>query len=270
MNKESRSFEDFLSEISASLTGDSGEVSLRRINTERVLKLVLDDIVEQRHDVQIRVLHDSRIAGESGADILMQIDDYDIRLEIIDTPDNVCRLTKDQLINCREIFEENPSTETLILTWTTSELLSIQITLGLIDQIKLRSLDQLSVDGGNQDQLETDPLLELPENVRPLTEVINSILESRVKVWEKILVKPEESRRSSTNIRRLFESHLLQCLSEERSRSFKIEERKAAAENLSEQDVKEFMGPILDQALNAEKTENIAKLLAQLPKRGGK
>src|SRR5271157_5077653 len=145
MNSKPASFEEFFSEISASLREGSGEASLRRINTERVLKLVLDDIVEQRHDVQIRVLNDHRISGSVGADILMQIDDYDIRLEILDTPDNTCRLTRDQIIRFKEIFEENPSTETLVLTWTTYDLLSIQLSLSLIDQMTLGHIDSMAL-----------------------------------------------------------------------------------------------------------------------------
>jgi hypothetical protein len=116
MNTKSESFEEFLSEISASLKEGSGEASLRRINTERVLKLVLDDIVEQRHDVQIRVLNDHRISGDIGADILIQIDDYDIRLEILDTSDNNCRLNKEQIIRFRKIFEENTGIDSTY-TW---------------------------------------------------------------------------------------------------------------------------------------------------------
>jgi hypothetical protein len=270
MNSKPASFDDFLSEISASLKEDSGEGSLRRINTERVLKLVLDDIVEQRHDVQIRVLNDHRISGDIGADILMQIDDYDIRLEILDTADDSCRLSKDQMTRFKEIFEENPSTETLILTWTTNDLKSIQLTLSLIDQMTLGQLDSVTLDNIDSVISSNSDVFDFTQKTRSLVEVINEILESRIKVWGKILAVPQEKGRTTTDIRMLFKGHFQTCLEEERSRSFKLEERKAAAVTLSEKEATELLNGILDKALTGEESEIMAKRLSQLPKRGGK
>ena len=270
MNTKPASFDDFLSEISASLTEDSGEASLRRINTERVLKLVLDDIVEQRHDVQIRVLNDHRISGDIGADILMQIDDYDIRLEILDTADDSCRLSKDQVTRFKEIFEENPSTETLVLTWTTNDLKSIQLTLSLIDQMTLDKLGPVILDNIDSVIFNNSDLFEFTKKSRPLVEVINEILESRIKIWGKILAVPQEKEGATTDIRKLFEGHFRTCLEEERSRSFKLDERKAAAATLSEKEATDLFNGILDKTLTGEATEIVVKRLSQLPKRGGK
>lgn len=248
------SFDDFLSEFSASLRGPSGEASLRRINAERVLKLVLDDIVEQRHDVQIRVLNDSRIAGDSGADILMQIDDYDVRLEILDAQENIITLGQDQLKRFKTIFEENPSTETLVITWTTDVLDSLQLALSEIDQLTNQPAQ----------------VQNLIRTTRPLSEVINEILESRIKVWEKILSTPQEHGKSETDIRKLFDGHFHTCLEEERGRSFKLDERKRASALVSEKEAAILLNGVLDQALSGEHTEVLVKRFLQLPRRGGK
>ena len=73
------SFDNYLAEISKSLTGSSGEETLRRINAERILKIFSEDIVQDYPELHIRFLTDNRIAGQSGADLLMQVDDYEIR-----------------------------------------------------------------------------------------------------------------------------------------------------------------------------------------------
>jgi hypothetical protein len=78
------SINDFLSELRASLSQADGDAALRRINAERLLQLVADEFIDAFPADRIRVLPDSRLVGESGADILLQIDDYDIRLELFD------------------------------------------------------------------------------------------------------------------------------------------------------------------------------------------
>lgn len=254
MNKKPPSFEEFFSEISASLHEESGEASLRRINTERILKLVLDDIVAQRHDLQIRVLNDRRISGDIGADILMQIDDYDIRVEILDTPDSLMSLYRDQVIRFQSIFEDNPSTEILVITWTTQDLHSIYLTLNQIDQLSTHP----------------DQIISLVQTAKPLASVINEILENRIKVWGKMLTAPQEKGTSVSDIRKLFEDHFRTCLEEERNHSFILDERKKAAVSLSEKDAVMLLMDVLDQALNGEDMEKLAQRLSHVPQRSRK
>ena len=248
------SFEDFLAEISASLTSNTGEAALRRINTERVLKLVLEDIVQQRHDLQIRVLTDRRIAGQAGADILIQIDDYEIRLNLIDATPDKQLLTSTELEQMRNIFEENPSTEALVITWTIEDLPSIQIT--------LKDLEGLMAD---PDQIAT-----LIRGAIPLAQVIYRILDSQIKVWETFQLSVKPSDQSTTDIRRLFERHLKKALSLERERSYRNQERKIAAETMPEERETNLINKVLDEAMKGSKSEALSKQLARLSKGGGR
>ena len=254
MSQAPGTFDDFLSEISASLSGNSGEAALRRINAERVLKLVLDDIVERRHDVQIRVLDDNRIAGDSGADILVQIDSFEIRLEILDAPENNVSMNQQQIERFIGIFKGNPSTDKLIITWTTPGLNSIEL-----------SLDDLVNRTDKSDQIK-----DFIGRTRPLAELLKEILITRIKVWEDLLTVPQEKGKSITDIRKLFAGHFHTCLGDERNRSYKLDERKAAAALLSEKDAAVLFNGVLDQALDGESVDVLAKRLSHLPKRSGK
>lgn len=248
------SIDDFIAELSTSIKSPSGEAVLRRINTERMLKVILEEIVQQNHDLQIRILSDSRIAGESGADILIQIDDYDIRLEIVDTSNDDVSINQDQIQQFENIFEENPSTETLILTWTTARLNSIQL-----------SLEQIQNISSNPDQIHN--YLKL---MRPLEEIFKEILETHIKVWRKMLTVPVQSVMSTNDIRKLFESHFHECLEIERKRPFKMEERKKAVAGLSDQEVTKLINEILDLALDGVPMGMLYHELIQLPKWGKK
>jgi hypothetical protein len=252
MSNTPDSFEDFLAEISTSLTSETGEAALRRINTERLLKLILEDIVKQRHDLQIRILTDSGIAGQAGADILMQIDDYEIRLNLIDATPDKLHLTISDLEQLRSLFEENPSTEALVLTWTIEDLPSVQIS--------LKDLDRLKAD--------PDQIVTLLNGATPLAQVVNRILDSHIKVWETFQASFETTSRSTTDLRKLFEDHFKKVLTQERERSYRNEERKIAAENMPEERETDLITKVLDDALKGSKSETLAKQLARLSKGG--
>jgi hypothetical protein len=254
MKQDQVSFNDFLSELTASLEGSSGEIALRRINSERVIKLVLEEVVRKRHDVQIRIINDSRIAGESGADILLQIDDYDIRLEILDAPENKTTLDIDQLVKFQSIFEDNPSTEILIVTWTTGDLNSIQL--------NLQDLDSLI----RQPHL----IPSYVKKVQPLQQIVTHLLESLINVWDKMPISPQEKEKSTTDIKKIFSKYFRICLEEERNRSFKINERKAAAASLIEKDAVNLLNNVLDQALRGDDAEELSVRLFHSPKRSQK
>ncbi|MGE5221435.1 MAG: hypothetical protein ACM3PY_03300 [Omnitrophica WOR_2 bacterium] len=254
MSKLPGSLDDFISEISASLEGSSGEVVLRRINTERVLHLALEEIVQQRHDLQIRVLADSRIAGQSGADLLMQIDDYEIRLALIDAPVGNPELIPGQLNGFRGVFEENPSTEVMVLTWTTEDLLSQKLNLEIIEYL-IAHPDQIAF---------------FLEKSRPLNDVIADILASHMKVWDFILEPPAGGSFASGDISKLFEDHFKKNLEMERERSFKNIERKAAALRLDEKKEISILNNALEDALQGQLARSLASRLTQFTRRGGK
>lgn len=254
MSKLPGSLDDFISEISASLGGSSGEAMLRRINTERTLHLALEEIVQQRHDLQIRILADSRIVGQAGADLLMQIDDYEIRLTLLDVPSGTPQLIPEQIERARSVFEENPSTEVMVLIWTTEDLLSQKLNLETIEFLRAQP-DQI-------------PLF--LQKARPLTDVIADILASHMKLWDFILESHTEGSLASGDIHKLFEEHFKKSLEMERERSYKNVERKAAALRLDEAKEFSILNKALEDAVQGQPSKALASRLTQFTRRGGK
>ncbi len=248
------SFDDFLAQVSASLTSSSGEAALRLINAQRNLRLVLDEIVQQRHDLQIRVISDNRISGDAGADVLMQIDDYEIRLELIDTPNLLPNLTKVKLKKYRQIFEDNPSTETLVITWTSDELLSQRLSLVTVDYL---------IENDNQ-------IEDFVHNAKPLSDVVQEILVSQMRVWDDIPSLTPKDGSISSDVSEIFVNHFADELKSERERPFKIEEKKLAIRQFPEKRETDILKNVLQEALNEASTDELAARLAQLPRRGSK
>ena len=87
MTESLSSLDGFLTEFKATLSQPSGAAVLRRINAERLLSLIAEEFVASHEAERIRILPDNRVAGPSGSDFLLQIDDYDIRIEFLDAPD---------------------------------------------------------------------------------------------------------------------------------------------------------------------------------------
>ncbi len=254
MSQPPGSLDDFLSEISASLGGSTGEAALRRINTERVLRLALEEIVQQRHDLHIRLLADRRIAGQAGADLLMQIDDYEIRLALLDSPSGKPELTPDQIDRLRLVFEENPSTEAMVLTWSTEDLLSQKLNLQIVEFLRAQP----------------EKLESYLQKARPLPDVIAEILAGYMKIWELNLEAPAGSEPASGDIRKLFEEHFKLSLIQERERSYKNPERKEAALRIDEWKELALLNETLDEALQNQLSTALSKRLVKLPRRGGK
>ena len=136
MSKEPLPVDEFLFELKASLSEASGEAILRRINAERLLRILAEEFVETHQAERVRVLPDSRLVGESEADLLLQIDDYDIRLQLLDAPENEPVLSIDQLGEFLDLMENNPSTISLILVWMTDDLLSIPLRVSEIQLVR--------------------------------------------------------------------------------------------------------------------------------------
>ena len=248
------SFDDFLAQVSASLTSSSGEAALRIINAQRNLRLILDEIVQQRHDLQIRVISDSRISGDAGADVLMQIDDYEIRVELIDVPNLVPDLTTEKLKRFRQIFVDNPSTEALVITWAVDEMLSQRLSLITIDYL-----------------IENDKRIEdFVQKAKPLSDVVQEILVSQMRMWDDIPSLTPKDGGVCTDVSEIFLKHFADELSSERERSFKIEEKKRAISQFPEKRETDILKGVLQDALDESSTEELATRLAQLPRRGSK
>jgi hypothetical protein len=247
-------FDDFMAQISASLSSASGEAALRRINAERVLRLVLEDLVTQRHDLQIRAMADRRIAGQAGADVLLQIDDYDVRLLLMDAPKGKPELSMEQVQSFRTMFEENPSTEALVISWTIGDLPSQKLSLQTVDFLFQHS----------------DRLGTFLRQTQPLGNILVEIASASMKLWESIASSSLKDDKRFIDIRTRYQEHLNLAIHNERSRPYRKETRKVAANVYSESREKEAILNVLSQALDGEEAGKLVKRLITIPRRGGR
>ncbi len=246
------SFDDFVAEFSASLSAPQSEAVLRRINTERMVRLIADDLIASHTAQRIRVLADSRLAGETGADFLMQIDDYDLRLEIVDTADGTIVIRKEQLASARQLLEDNPSTVALVLVWTTSDLKAVHLSLA-----RLRHVEQ-----------DSDGVAKLIQKAKSLAEVLPDIIAHHVKQWEFVLQASQESSSLRRDIRQLFENAIGSAIEEERERAYKNLERKLAARQFPVEEEKRLIFAVLKDALQGVPAKELQPRLTRLPRRG--
>lgn len=239
MSQPHDSIDNLYSDISASM---------------RALRVALKEIVEQHHDQHIRLLMDSRIAGQEGADLFMQIDDYEICLALLKAPSGKPELNSDQLERLRLVFQKNPSTEAMVLTWSTDELLSQMLNLQIVEYLRAQP----------------EKLPAYLQKARPLPVVMAEILAGHTKIWEFNPEAPAGSGPVSGDIRKLFEEHFKLSLIQERERSYKNPERKEAALRIDEWKELALLKETLEGILQGQISKTLADRLAQLPRRGGK
>ncbi len=227
--------------------------SVPRQNAERALRLALEEIVQQRRDLQIRLLSDRHIAGLAEADILIQIDDYEIRLALLDAPSGSPILNPDQLAGFRSLFEGNPSTELVVLAWTTPDLLSQKLSLQIIAYL----LDH------------PEQMPRFLAKAAPVRDLLNRILSDHLKVWEAAMLSPHQGSASSLDLRKIFLQHLRTSLLQEKDRSFRTEEKKLAARQLSGDRELSLVSDVFEAALQGTDSQTLAGRLVQPARRGG-
>jgi hypothetical protein len=251
--QEPLSVDGLLSELKASLSQPSGEAALRRINAERLLHLLAEEFIEAHQAERIRILSDRRLVGEPEADLLLQVDDYDIRLQLLDAPENKPALAVDQLSQVLGLLENNPSTITLILVWTTDDLLSVPLKVSDIQLVR------------------EDPnrLLYLLSSAQPLLDVLGEVVTRQTKKWEARLDTTPRPETMPGDSRQLFEEAFGKAVEAERQRSYKFPARKEAAQRFPFEHERQVILEILKEALNGESSENLKKRLTKLPRRGG-
>lgn len=248
------SVNSLLSEIKASLTQPGGEAVLRRINAERLLRLLADEFIESRQADRIRILPDNRLAGEPGADFLLQIDDYDIRLQFLDAPDGAPTLDASQLPDLLRLLEDNPSTVALVLVWTTDELLAAPLSV-----VRIRFLSQ-----------HPDRLPDLLAGAKPLPETLRVVVERQTRLWEAGLVETPRTAAKSKDMRRLFEEAIGDAVETERRRSYRYTERKLAAARFPVDEEKRLIFAVLGEALGGASAEELVPQLVRFSQRGGR
>jgi hypothetical protein len=244
----------FLSELEASLSGSTGEAVMRRINAERLLRLLADEFIESRQADRIRILPDNRLAGEAEADFLMQVDDYDIRLLFLDAPGGTPILDAQQLPAFQSLLEENPSTVALVLVWTTDDLQSVALSV-----LRIHILSQ------NPKRLSA-----LLAEVSPLPETLRTLVERQTRLWEAGLDKAPHTSAKAIDMRRLFEEAIGKAIDAECARSYRYTERRLAARQFPAEEEKRLIFSVLGDALGGASADKMVPQLTRLSQRGGR
>ncbi len=252
MNAPDQFIDEFITEIKASLSQPDSAAMLRRLNAERLLQLTVDELINSNQADNIHFLPDNRLSGKTGADFLLQIDDYDFRLEILDAPEEQPTLSTQKLSAMQRLLEDNPGTVALILVWTTDELLSIPLSVARIRYI-------------SENPAQMDALLRA---AKPLAQTLQELIDRQVKNWEKHLGEAVKLDARLIDTRTIFDATFTDILRRERSRPYRQPGRKEAAARYPEKTERKLVFETLDEALNGAPANDLITRLTRLPRRG--
>jgi len=247
------SVDGLLSELKASLSQPSGEAALRRINAERLLRLLAEEFMESHQAERIRILTDNRLVGEAEADLLFQVDDYDIRLQLLDAPENIPALSVNQLPDLLRLLENNPSTVALILVWTTDDLASVPMSVARI-RFLLENPGRLPG---------------FISSAQPLPDALRDVVARQVKTWEAGLETLPRPEATMVDSRRLFEGAFGEAVKAECQRSYRSPARKEAAQHFPVGKEKRVIMAVFKEAVNGVPAESLKQRLTRLSRRGG-
>ncbi len=252
MNENPKFIDGFLSELMATLSEDDGEIILRRINTERLMRMVVEEFAENHEDESIRILSDTRISGETDADILIQVDDYDILIQLVDAPNNVPVLDVPQLVQFYETLYANPSTVVLIAVWTTDDLASIALSVPNISHL---------IDEPNRVE-------DVLAKTKHLSIVLGEIINSQSKLWGTKLDTARKKPSGQIDAHKQFITEFEQAVVDECNRSYRFIFRKQAAKGYPSSDEFQMIEQCLKGALEGGTAEDLLRQLTNLRVRG--
>jgi hypothetical protein len=244
----------FLNEFKASLTETGSDAILRRIDAERMIKLIADELVESRKAERIRILADSRLSGQRGSDFLLQVDDYDLRLELLDAPDERPTLDMDRLPILRKLLEDNPSTVALVLTWMTDELLSLPLSLTRIAHLQKYPAE----------------LAGLLNRARPLDEVLQHLIERHERIWSVEIETGKETEQGIGHYPEQFEASYLQAVAAECARAYRARARREAAESFPLESEKQRMMSAFEDAMRGAEAQALKQMILSVSRRGAR
>jgi hypothetical protein len=221
------------------------------MNIENLLQTLTNQLIETHQAEHVHILPDNRLAGKPGADFLLQIDDYDMRLLLLDPTEGTPTINETQISDFLSLLEDNPSTLALILVWKTNELPSIPLSMA-----RVRFLSQ------NPNRIQD-------LKTKPLSETLQNLVAQQVKLWE---VNPDQVAHTEIKLsdtRRLFEEAIAAAIERECQRAYHNAERKLAAQHFPEEEEKRRIFEVLGEALNGVQTQDLVPRLTRLSRRGG-
>jgi hypothetical protein len=243
----SLSIDDSFSELKNSLS------SLGDKNHESLLRLLSDEFIAMHPDDRIRILADCRLTGEAEAGFLLQIDDYDVRLELLEAPAGDPILPTDRLAQVIAFLENNPNTVAAVLIWTTRDLPAVC----------------LSVDRARAAAQDTGVLSVVLSEAQPLIDVLNGIVRRQLAVWEADLATAVPCLNGQAlDTQRAFERAIVQAIETERHRTYRNPTRKQAALQFPVEEETKAILETLERALAGERAPELVAHLTRMSRRG--
>jgi hypothetical protein len=246
--------DSLLDEMMASLSQDSREAMLRRVNAERLIKLLAGQMIDQHVAERIRIIPDTRLSEQEAADFLIQIDDYDLRAILLDAPDGKPVVTVKNVGDWIVLLESNPSTIALIVVWANDDLSAIPFSMRRLKAI-LETPDQI------------DKVL---NSIKPFGQIISEIIQRQTKDWKIPEIQKSETTSAGRDLYSIFSEKIIRSIDTEANRHYLIKERVKAAQEFPYESEKHTILSILQEALDGKSADELQKHLINIPRRGEK
>ncbi len=214
-------------------------------NAEQALIQVIERLIAARPDEQFRLMPDRHLAGQPGADYLLQVDDYDFRLELLDAPGGQRRLPVERLRNTAALLEANPSTQALLYVWTTAALDAVPLSLARI-QYMLSNPERIPG---------------LLAQAQPLQAVIDDLIERQVKRWDLRFDPSLQPPGRRVDLVEVFSEEIGKAIDVEMHRNYRNLERSQAAQDFPYLEEKELLMSALRAALQGAETDELVERL---------
>ncbi len=249
---DQNSLDGFVNELMASMSQGNRDAMMRRINAERMIKLIAEKLVDLHEAESIRVIPDNRLTVQDAADYLFQVDEYDLRLVLLDIVDEKPTVSKDALEEWVTLLKSNPNTAALIVVWANDELSSIAFS--------MRRLQYL-IDHPQE-------IMKLPQTIDAFESVISGTIRKQTKGWKIPKIEPNKPSSSKRDLYSVFSEKLISAIDVEANRSYRTEERLKAARDFPLEREKQTILKILQDALDGKPAKDLEKRLTSLPRRG--
>lgn len=248
METNDLSLSEFLSQVTASLSEEDSEAVFRKINAHTLARLLLKEFQQNRPDLRIRILPDTRVDDDTGSDLLIQVDDFDLRVVIVDSKDGELGINSEQLAEFVKLLEDNPNTVSLVVTWTTDELDSVALTFGQLTQLVAdveRTKDAL-------------------KGASSFKSVIEDVIDTQIRTWEEGPLVEGRGDERSIEIKSIYGDALSRAMADEVERPYRIEERKLAARDYPIEFEHRLVMSVLDEALSERDVRSLVRRLTEL------
>ena len=213
--------------------------NIHHINTESLQQFLQEELNEFHLANRVHILSDT----ESEKHFLLQIEDYDIRLNFLEAPKPSLNL--EQLSQLNQLLAENPNTVALIVVWATEDLQSIPFS-----TTRIQHLTQYP-----------QQVSKLIPTAKPLATVIKALIARQLKSLDIHLEPTHCGTTQATDIRRVFEQAMMSAIQTQQKRSYIYTERQRAARQFPVAEEQQFILSVLDKALEGKSSQELVPYL---------